>query len=115
MQHRRRSARSALEHDQVLGPRQRRKPFQQQLGDAGRAYQADAQDQDLARTDPGKAVVLPPAGAVRPVGLPDLSARRADVSAGALAFNAAPWQRFHLRPEPQGHGSLRPRLASALA
>jgi hypothetical protein len=46
---------------------------------------------------------------------PDLSAWRADVSADALAFNAAPWQRFHLRPEPQGHGSLRPRLASALA
>ncbi len=24
----------------------------------------------------------------------------------------APWQRFHLRPPPQGHGALRPRRAS---
>jgi len=28
---------------------------------------------------------------------------------------AAAWHRFHLRPEPQVHSSLRPRLASALA
>ncbi len=26
-----------------------------------------------------------------------------------------PWQFFHLRPEPQVHGSLRPRLASSAA
>src|SRR5258707_11900502 len=36
-----------------------------------------------------------------------------DRYSGRLAGGAA-WQRFHLRPLPQLHGSLRPRLASAV-
>jgi len=50
--------------------------------------------QDSAETTPTSRTLRRPAGGDQP---------------------AAPWHRFHLRPEPQVQSSLRPRLASALA
>jgi hypothetical protein len=41
--------------------------------------------------------------------------RRRGRAAFYICSGRVPWQRFHLRPMPHGHGSLRPRRESAAA
>ena len=40
---------------------------------------------------------------------------RTPLTTDVATHYGAPWQVFHVRPEPQVHGSLRPRSASSVA